>query len=119
MKKIILLPIVALMCSISMIANPVVLRRRAMYQHGGMRMPSITQVSADYENGFMTVNVQKYSGMVWIYIYDANGSVIGEDSTNIISDGSVTTEINPLKKGDYTLRVVLSDTIYEGTFKIS
>lgn len=47
MKKIILLPIVALMCSISVIANPLVLRRRAMYQHGGMRMPSIERESVE------------------------------------------------------------------------
>lgn len=31
MKKIILLPIVALMCSINVIANPLVLRRRGGY----------------------------------------------------------------------------------------
>lgn len=118
MKKVILLSIVALVCSISVVANSVVLRRRAMYQHGGMRMPSVTQVEADFENGFLTVNVQKYSGMIWVYIYDADGSIIGENATNIISDGSVTAEVNPLKKGVYTLSVVLNDTIYEGTFEI-
>lgn len=100
-------------------ATQVNVRTKATLPRGGARMPSITQVSADYENGILTANVQKYSGMVWVYIYDADGSVIGENVTNIISDGSVTTEINPLKKGDYTLRIVLSDTIYEGTFKIS
>ena len=118
MKKIILLPIVALMCSISVIANPLVLRRRAMYQHGGMRMPSITQVDADYENGILTMNIRKYSGAALLYIYDADGRIIGENAANIISYGSVMTDITPLKKGDYTLRIVLGDTIYEGTFNI-
>lgn len=119
MKKIILLSIVALMCCISVEANSVVLRRRALYQHGGMRMPSTTQVEADYEDGILIVNVQKYSGMAWVYIYDADGNVIEENTTNIIENGTVMTELNPLKKGVYTLSVVLNDATYEGAFIIS
>ena len=99
-------------------ATQINVRTKATLPRGGARMPSITQVSADYENGFLTVNVQKYSGMVWVYIYDADGNVIGENAANIISYGSVMTDITPLKKGDYTLRIVLGDTIYEGTFNI-
>ncbi len=118
MKSIVLVSIIALMFNICIEANPVVLRRRAMYQHGGMRMPSITQLDADYENGILTMNIRKYSGAALLYIYDADGSIIGENAANIISYGSVMTDITPLKKGDYTLRIVLGDTIYEGTFNI-
>lgn len=118
MKKIILLPIVALMCSISVIANPLVLRRRAMYQHGGMRMPSITQVSADYGNGFLTVNVQKYSGMVWVYIYDADGNVSGINVSNINGNGTIDTDVSSLPNGEYSIDIVISDNTYTGNFAI-
>lgn len=118
MKKILIAILMSLAILPSM-ATQINVRTKATLPRGGARMPSITHVSADYENGFLTVNVQKYLGMVWVYIYDADGSVIGENAANIISDGSVSTDITHLKKGDYTLRVVLSDTIYEGTFKIS
>ena len=99
-------------------ATQVNVRTKSTLPRGGARMPSITQVDADYANGLLTVNIQKYSGVALLYIYDADGSIIGENATNIISDGSVTAEVNPLKKGVYTLSVVLSDTIYEGTFEI-
>ena len=69
MKRIVLLSIVALICSISMVANPVALRRRALFQHGGMRMPSVTKVEADYENGILTVNIQRNSDVALLYIY--------------------------------------------------
>lgn len=100
------------------IATQVNVRTKSTLPRGGARMPSIIQVSADYENGILTVNIQKYSGVALLYIYDSEGSVIGANTANIISDGSVTTEVTPLKKGVYTLNVVLNDTIYEGTFNI-
>lgn len=87
MKKIILLPIVALMCSISVIANPLVLRRRAMYQHGGMRMPSIERVSADYEKGLITIGVKGYTGGIQVSIYDSQGNIIGYTISSIAKEG--------------------------------
>ncbi len=38
----------------------------------GDRMPSITLVRADYENGILSVNIKNYIGMVLVYIYDAD-----------------------------------------------
>lgn len=34
------------------------IRKEGTTQHGGMRMPSIACVSADYENGLITVDVK-------------------------------------------------------------
>ena len=81
-------------------------------------MPSITQVSADYENGFLTVNVQKYSGMVWVYIYDADGNVSGINVSNIDGNGTINTDMSSLPNGEYSIDIVLSDNTYTGNFAI-
>lgn len=118
MKKNLLLTIIALISSMAMTASPVVLRRRALFQHGSMRMPSTTQVEADYNNGTLTVNIQNYTGVVWVYIYDADGNAIEEIASNITGNGTVAPDINFLNKGDYTLSIVLSGATYEGSFQI-
>ena len=79
------------------------IRVKSTLPHGGARMPSTTQVEADYEGGILTVSVLKYSGMAWVYIYDADGNVIEEVSNNITGNGTVSSETNFLNKGDYTL----------------
>lgn len=81
-------------------------------------MPSTTQVEADYNNGTLTVNIQNYTGVVWVYIYDADGNAIEEIASNITGNGTVAPEINFLNKGDYTLSIVLSGATYEGSFQI-
>ena len=37
------------------------IQKEGTTQHGGMRTPSITRVSADYENGLITVDVKGYT----------------------------------------------------------
>lgn len=118
MKKVILLSVVALVCSISVVANSVVLRCRAMYQHGVMRMPSITQVEADYVNGILTVNVQKYSGMVWVYIYDANGNFSESSISNINGNGTINPYVSSLPNGEYSIDIILGNNTYTGNFTI-
>lgn len=118
MKKIILLPIVALMCSISVIANPLVLRRRAMYQHGGMRMPSIERVSADYEKGLITIGVKGYTGGIQVLIYDSQGNIIGYTISSIAKEGAVSLNLDILNEGGYSLKIVLDNATYYGKFYV-
>lgn len=118
MKKILLLSFIALTCCFNMNAESVPLRRRAMFQHGRMRMPSITIVEADYENRTVTLNIKKYSGTVWINIYDDNGSIVGANAANISGAGIVTMEVNNLSSGVYILSVALSSASYEGSFQV-
>lgn len=77
-------------------------------------MPSITRVGADYENGTMTVNIQKYSGLVWVYIKDVSENVIKLSAANINENGMVEVDISNLDSGDYTIDVVLEDRTYTG-----
>lgn len=118
MKKIILLPIVALMCSISVIANPLVLRRRAMYQHGGMRMPSIERVSADYEKGLITIGVKGDTGGIQVFIYDSQGNIIGYTISSIAKEGAVSLNLDILNEGGYSLKIVLDNATYYGKFYV-
>ena len=118
MKKIILLPIVALMCSISVIANPLVLRRRAMYQHGGMRMPSIERVSADYEKGLITIGVKGYTGGIHVFIYDSQGNIIGYTISSIAKEGAVSLNLDILNEDGYSLKIVLDNATYYGKFYV-
>lgn len=45
-------------------ATLVNVRTKSTLPRGGARMPSITQVRADYEDGILTVNIQRYFGRV-------------------------------------------------------
>lgn len=81
-------------------------------------MPSITIVEADYENRTVTLNIKKYSGTVWINIYDDNGSIVGANAANISGAGIVTMEVNNLSSGVYILSVALSSASYEGSFQV-
>lgn len=118
MKKIIIAIILMSLAMLPNMAAQVNIRVKSTLPHGGARMPSNTQVEADYENGILTVNIQKYSGMVWVYIYDANGNVIEEVADDITGNGTVSSETNFLNKGDYTLCIVLNGATYEGSFRV-
>ena len=89
-------------------------RMKGTFQHGCARMPSITRVGEDYENGTMTVNIQKYSGLVWVYIKDVSENVIKLAAANINEKGMVEVDISNLDSGDYTIDVVLEDRTYTG-----
>ncbi len=119
MKKIIIAIFFMSLAMLPNMAEHVNIRVKSTLPHGGARMPSTTQVEADYEKGILTVNIQNYIGVVWVYIYDADGNVIEEIANNIIGNGTVAPEVNFLNKGDYTLSIVLSDAIYEGSFKVA
>lgn len=46
-------------------------------------MPSITKVEADYEDENIAMNIQKYSGTVWICIYDVDGNLVSSIADTI------------------------------------
>jgi len=86
--------------------------------HGGARMPSSTQVAADYEGGVITVDITRYTGSVHVYVYDTNDKVVGYTVSTISGSGSVALDTGILPEGDYTLYIVLGNTTYSGEFKL-
>lgn len=99
-------------------ATQVNVRTKSTLPRGGARMPSITQVRADYEDGILTVNIQRYFGMVWLYIHDANGNISETSISNINGNGTIDTDVSSLPNGEYSIDIVLSDNTYTGNFAI-
>ncbi|EGN56461.1 hypothetical protein PRBRB14_08700 [Hallella multisaccharivorax DSM 17128] len=114
MKRILLLSLLALMCCVSVYPKPVVLRRSGLFQRGGMRMPSATRVKVDYDDSVVNVHIQRYYGMVWMYIYDTKGSIVGSTAANIDGDGAIALNAQSLAEGEYTVSIALSNVTYEG-----
>ena len=89
-------------------------KMKGAFQHGCARMPSITRIGADYENGIVTVNLHEYSGLVWVYIKDVSENIIKLSAANINENGIVEVDVSNLDSGDYIVDVVLGDTTYTG-----
>lgn len=94
------------------------LRERKHFQQGSMRMPFITQVTADYDDGVVTVDVSRYTGTVQLYVYDANNTIVNYAIATISGSGTVTMNIGDTPQGTYRLCIVLENAIYSGDLVI-
>ena len=99
-------------------ATGINVQREATTSKGGMRMPFITQVTADYDDGVVTVDVSRYTGTVQLYVYDANNTVVGYAVDTISGSGTVTMNIGDTPQGTYRLCIVLDNATYSGDFSI-
>jgi len=82
MKKIFLFLLMSLVISPSQ-ASGINVKREATTPKGGMRMPSITRVSADYDDGHITVDVKGYTGGVQVIVSDSqDNNVHGKEWTD-------------------------------------
>lgn len=106
------------MCTSLAYSNPISFRMKGTLQRGCPRMPSITRVEADYECSEITVNIQKYTGTVCVYIYNENGIVVRTTQTHIDANGSFTVDVEDLGEGKYIMSVILSNATYEGSFLV-
>ena len=77
-------------------------------------MPSITQLTADYDDGVVTVDVSRYTGTVQLYVYDANNTIVNYAIATISGSGTVTMNIGDIPKGTYRLCIVLDNATYSG-----
>lgn len=117
MKKIILFLLMLLVISPCQ-ATGINVKREATTSKGSMRMPSITRVSADYENGLITVDVKGYTGGVQVFVSDPQGNVVSSTMSSITNSGVVSLDLGALAEGDYTLYIVLGNTTYSGEFTL-
>ena len=99
-------------------ASGIDIRKEGTVQHGGMRMPSFERVSADYENGIITIAVKGYSGGVQVFVSDSQGNIIGYTISSITKEGSVSLDLDTLNEGCYSLKIVLDNATYYGLFYV-
>lgn len=99
-------------------ATGINVKREATTSKGGMRIPSITCVSADYENGLITVDVKGYTGGIQVLVSDSQGNIVSSTMSSITNSGVVSLDLGALAEGDYTLYIVLGNTTYSGEFTL-
>lgn len=99
-------------------ATGIDIRKEGTVQHGGARMPSITRVVADYENGVVTLKVTRYTGGIQVYVYDSNGSVVAYDYSALYGSSTLSINVGNLPEADYTLSIVLDNATYCGEFHV-
>lgn len=117
-RRITALALLFMMCLTPISSKPLKLLARGTFQHGRMRMPAATMVSADYESELMTVNVQNYSGLAQIIIYDADGMPVYSSSYTINGTSTLTLNTENLDEGEYTVTISLGSIVYSGDFEV-
>lgn len=97
-------------------SRPISLRAKTL-QNGSMRMPFATQVFADYDDGKLAIDLLHYTGKVQVYVYNADGFVVGNTVSVISGSGSVIMDLD-LPEGNYTICIVLDNATYSGDLSI-
>lgn len=77
--------------------------------------PSVT---ASLEQNQLTVNVGCYMGIVKVYVYGDNGSLMASSSVAIEGNGLCTLDLSAFENGSYNVTIELGDMIYWGIFDI-
>ena len=77
--------------------------------------PSVTASLEQYQ---LTVNVGCYMGIVKVYVYGDNGSLMASSSGAIEGNGLCTLDLSAFENGSYNVTVELGNVIYWGMFDI-
>lgn len=59
------------------------IQKEGTAQHKGARMPSITQVEANYENGLITIEVKGYTDGAQAFVSDPQGNIVSSTMSSI------------------------------------
>ena len=99
-------------------ASAIDIRKEGTVHQGGMRTPSITRVSADYENGLITIDVKGYTGGVQVFVSDSQGNIVSSTMSSITNSGVVSLDLGALAEGGYSLNIILDNATYYGQFDV-
>lgn len=110
-----LLPILYSFYPVLSEVNDQVKEIRIEKEKGGTRSATTTVVSAFTDNYRVTVLIENYDGFVSVEVTGVGGAA--QQSVQITGSGQVALDISPFNAGSYTLRVILSNTVYEGSFE--
>lgn len=86
-------------------------------KHLGTRTtePSVT---ASLEQNQLTVGVNHYIGIVKVYVYGDNESLMTSSSAAIEGNGLCSLDLSAFENGSYNVTIELGDMIYWGIFDI-
>lgn len=110
-----LLPILYSFYPVLSEVNDQVKEIRIEKEKGGTRSATTTVVSAFTDNYTITVLIENYDGFVSVEVTGVGGAA--QQSVQITGSGQVALDISPFNAGSYTLRVILGNTVYEGSFE--
>lgn len=82
MKKLLIL-LLAFITLIPGSAFGIDIQKEGTAQNKGVRMSSITQVEANYENGLITIEVKGYTGGVQAFVSDSQGYIVSSTMSSI------------------------------------
>lgn len=99
-------------------AGEIDVKMQTTNQQGCPRMPRATRLFVDLENDIIITTVANFSGTIEVNIYNNEGTVVDCATSTINSYGSVMMNEAELPEGDYTIRITLGETIYDGKFSI-
>lgn len=116
MKKFIVLLIVVILMPCKVLGIDI--RKEGTSHQGGMRMPSLTRVSADYTHGILALRVAGYTGGIQVYVNDVHGDVVGYTISSVIGSGDFAMNLGTLSEGSYALTIVLDNATYYGQFEL-
>lgn len=77
--------------------------------------PSVT---ASLDQNQLTVNACRYVGIVKVYVYGDNGTLMGSSSAAIKGNGLCTLDMSAFENGSYNVTVEIGNMIYWGMFDI-
>lgn len=99
-------------------ASAIDIRKEGTVHQGGMRTPSLTRVSADYEDGLITVGVKGYTGSIQVLVSDSQGNIVSSTISSITNSGVVSLNLGALAEGGYSLNIILDNATYYGQFDV-
>lgn len=98
--------------------KPITLMAKSAFQHRRMRMPSITQVSADINNGVITLSIIGYDGPAIVTINDENGEEISSSLFEINGSCNYNFSVDDLSSGEYSIIISLRNDSFIGFFDV-
>lgn len=99
-------------------ATRIDVKQTGTYQHGRPSMPLTIKPIVDLENDIITTTVAHYSGPVTITIYNEEGVTVDRAAAEALPDEPLVMDVSGLPAGEYTIEIVLSNIVFQGTFSI-
>lgn len=84
----------------------------------GRHRTSIPVVMADVTNGMLKLEIKRFEGKVYVYIFDASGNIVLSDILQTDGKTEKTLDLSGYENGQYFIEVELSDITYSGSFQL-